>query len=213
MNCMEDGGSRTPEMLSPWGGDLREDLRISIIFSIIFVRFSLELSLIYRGGDKVTEYEDLYRLYFKDVFLYIKSLANDEHIAEDITSETFLKAIQSIDSFKGKCDIRVWLCQIAKNCYFSYLRQHKRLVNLDTVTESANSIDIDVALITSETSIQIHEVLHHLEEPYKEVFSLRTFGELSFKQIAALFGKSDNWACVTYHRARKKISEGMEGLQ
>lgn len=161
----------------------------------------------------MTEYEDLYRSYFQDVFLYIKSLANDEHIAEDITSETFLKAIQSIDSFKGNCDIRIWLCQIAKNCYFSYLRKHKKLTNLDTVAEPADDIDIEVAMNTAETSMQIHEVLHNLKEPYKEVFSLRTFGELSFKQIAALFGKSENWACVTYHRARKKIIEGMEGLQ
>jgi RNA polymerase sigma-70 factor (ECF subfamily) len=161
----------------------------------------------------VTEYEDLYRSYFQDVFLYIKSLANDEHIAEDITSETFLKTIQSIDSFKGNCDIRIWLCQIAKNCYFSYLRKHKKLTNLETVAEPADSIDIEVAMNTAETSMQIHEVLHNLKEPYKEVFSLRTFGELSFKQIASLFGKSENWACVTYHRARNKISEGMEELQ
>jgi len=161
----------------------------------------------------VTEYEDLYRSYFQDVFLYIKSLANDEHIAEDITSETFLKAIQSIDSFKGNCDIRIWLCQIAKNCYFSYLRKHKKLTNLETVAEPADSIDIEAAMNTAETSMQIHEVLHNLKEPYKEVFSLRTFGELSFKQIAALFGKSENWACVTYHRARNMISEGMEELQ
>jgi RNA polymerase sigma-70 factor (ECF subfamily) len=161
----------------------------------------------------VTEYEDLYRSYFKEVFLYIKSLANDEHIAEDITSETFLKAIQSIDSFKGNCDIRIWLCQIAKNCYFSYLRKHKKLTNLDTIAEPADDIDIEVAMNAAETSMQIHEVLHNLKEPYKEVFSLRTFGELSFKQIAALFGKSENWACVTYHRARKRIIEGMEELQ
>ncbi len=161
----------------------------------------------------MTEYEDLYRSYFQDVFLYIKSLANDEYIAEDITSETFLKAIQSIESFKGNCDIRIWLCQIAKNCYFSYLRKHKKLTNLDTVAEPADDTDIEVAMNTAETSMQIHEVLHNLKEPYKEVFSLRTFGELSFKQIAALFGKSENWACVTYHRARNKISEGMEELQ
>lgn len=63
-------------------------------------------------------------------------------------------------------------------------------------------------MISAETSMRIHEVLHSLEEPYKEVFSLRTFGELSFKQIGSLFQKSENWACVTYHRARKKIKEG-----
>ena len=61
--------------------------------------------------------------------------------------------------------------------------------------------------------MEIHKVLHNLKEPYKEVFSLLTFGELSFKQIGEVFGKSENWACVTYHRARKKIREEMEGLQ
>lgn len=160
----------------------------------------------------MTVFEELYRLYFKDVFLYSKSLARDEQIAEDITSETFLKAIQAIDSFKGNCDIRVWLCQIAKNCYFSYLRKHKHLTNQEHAPPAV-STDIEAALSTAETSMEIHRVLHNLKEPYKEVFSLRTFGELSFKQIGELFGKSENWACVTYHRARKKISEEMEGLQ
>ena len=67
----------------------------------------------------MTELESLYKMYFKDVYLYTKSLSEDEHIAEDITSETFIRAIKSIDTFKGDCDIRIWLCQIAKNSYLS----------------------------------------------------------------------------------------------
>lgn len=158
----------------------------------------------------MTELEDTYNLYFKDVFLYIYSLSGDKHLAEDITSEAFMKAIKSIDSFKGSCDIRVWLCQIAKNCYFSYLRKNKRLVGLDAVQEQADDHDLEKMVTSSEACMRIHEIVHHLEEPYKEVFSLRIFGELSFKQIGYLFGKSDNWACVTYHRARSKIKERME---
>lgn len=159
----------------------------------------------------MTDIEELYNHYFKDVFLYIKGLAQDQYIAEDITSETFLKAIKSIDGFQGNCDIRVWLCQIAKNCYFSYLRKHKKQVTLEIVPEQAADVDIEAAIDKAETSLQIHQVLHNLKEPYKEVFTLRTFGELGFKQIGNLFGKSENWACVTYHRARKKISQEMEG--
>jgi RNA polymerase sigma factor (sigma-70 family) len=161
----------------------------------------------------VAEFEDTYNLYFKDVFLYIYSLSGDKHIAEDITSETFMKAIQSIDSFKGNCDIRVWLCQIAKNSYFSYLRKIKKFVDIEALPEKADDQDVEQIISSSETSMKIHEVLHNIGEPYKEVFSLRVFGELSVKQIAYLFGKSENWACVTYHRARKKIKERMEDYQ
>lgn len=159
----------------------------------------------------MTDIEELYNHYFKDVFLYIKGLSQDQHIAEDITSETFLKAINSIGGFQGNCDIRVWLCQIAKNCYFSYLRKHRKQVNWEIVPEQVADVDIEVAMDKAETSLQIHQVLHNLKEPYKEVFTLRTFGELGFKQIGDLFGKSENWACVTYHRARKKIRNEMEG--
>lgn len=159
----------------------------------------------------MTDIEELYNYYFKDVFLYIKGLSQDQYIAEDITSETFLKAIKSLDSFQGNCDIRVWLCQIAKNCYFSYLRKHRKQVNLEMVPEQAADADIEAAMDKAETSLKIHQVLHNLKEPYKEVFTLRTFGELGFKQIGNLFGKSENWACVTYHRARKKIRQEMEG--
>ena len=157
----------------------------------------------------MTELEDIYTRYFKDVYLFIYGLSRDRHIAEDITSETFLKAVKAIDSFKGNCDIRVWLFQIAKNSYYSYLRKNKNLVNLASVSEKTNDIDVERVVASAEELVKLHEILHDLSEPYKEVFSLRVFGELSFKQIAAVFGKTDNWACVTFHRARNKIREEM----
>jgi len=161
------------------------------------------------GGGKVPEIEDVYNAYFKDVYLYIWSLSGDRHVAEDITAETFLKAIKSIDSFKGNCDIRVWLCQIAKNSYYSYLRRKKKLVEMETLPEVADDCDMAERVAAAEASMKIVELLHGLGEPYREVFTLRVFGELSFKQIGCLFRKSENWACVTYHRARKKIRERM----
>lgn len=157
----------------------------------------------------MTELEKIYNNYFKDVYFFIYSLAKDKHIAEDLTSETFIKAIKSIESFRGNCDIKVWLFQIAKNSYYSYIRKHKNLIDLDSVPEKKDDFDIEKSVFSSEESIKIHEILHNLSEPYKEVFSLRVFGELSFRQIGSLFGKTDNWACVTFHRARNKIREEM----
>ena len=157
----------------------------------------------------MTELEEIYNNYFKDVYLFVYSMSKDRHIAEDVTSETFVKAIKSIESFKGNCDIKTWLFQIAKNSFYSHVRKHKNLVDIDSVPEQKDDIDIEKSVFSSEESMIIHEILHNLSEPYKEVFSLRVFGELSFKKIGSLFGKTDNWACVTFHRARNKIREEM----
>ncbi|NLW00633.1 MAG: sigma-70 family RNA polymerase sigma factor [Clostridiales bacterium] len=158
----------------------------------------------------MTEFEKVYRMYFKDVFLYIMSISGDEQIAEDIISETFLKALESINGFKGNCDIRVWLCQIAKNTYYSYMRKKKKYSVQELPIEIEDKVNIEQSVLSAEASMEAHKILNNLEEPYKEVFTLRIFGELSFKQIASLFGKTENWACVTFHRAKKKIQERME---
>ncbi len=161
----------------------------------------------------MTEIEQIYKAYFNDVYLFILSLSKDEHVAEEIASETFFKAMKSFNQFKGNCELRVWLCQIAKNCYYSYLRKNKKIDTLTILEEKSNDIDIEQFILNSETTMKVHEALHNLEDPYKEVFTLRVFGELSFRQIANLFNKTENWACVTYHRARNKIIDRMEDYQ
>lgn len=162
------------------------------------------------------EFDSIYREYFKDIYLYLRSLSGEETLAEELTAETFFKALKSIDSFRGDCNIRVWLCQIAKNTYFTYCKKKGRTESL-TKEQMESRIDPpveqkspEIILIDKEISERLHVLLHRMEEPYKEVFSLRVFGELSFKQIGSLFGRTENWACVVYHRARKKLLEGLE---
>lgn len=161
----------------------------------------------------MADFESVYREHFQDVYLFIKSLSHDEQLAEEITSETFFKVLDTLDDFRGDCDIRVWLCQIAKNCYFSYLRKAKKTIPIEYLENQpeAAGVDIEEFIFNSEASTQIHKLLHHLDEPYKEVFTLRVFAEMSFKQIGELFGKTDNWACVTFHRAKSKLKKQMEG--
>ena len=161
------------------------------------------------------EFEQIYSTYFKSVYLYVMQVSGNEHIAEEITSETFFKAINSIDSFRGDCDMRVWLCQIAKNTYFSYLKKNKKVLSIDE-SDLQNVADpdagIDVQIGEQEEARLIRKILHDMSDPYKEVFMWRVFGELSFKEIADLYGKTDNWACVTYHRARKMIQNRLEEI-
>ncbi len=155
-------------------------------------------------------FEKIYIRYFNDVFLFLKKLSKDESIAEEITSETFFKAMQSINDFRGETEVRVWLCQIAKNCYFSYLKKQQKVVDIDDIELTDNKDTIEEQILSRSDAMRIHHLLHNLAEPYKEVFMLRFFGDLSFKQIADIFQKTDHWACVTYHRARNKILKQME---
>jgi len=158
----------------------------------------------------VTEVEKIYAQHFQSVYRYAFSLCRNETTAEDVTSETFLKAIGAIDKFKGDCSVKVWLCQIAKNTYFSSLKKTKMETTLDLEVEiESEASDFTEKLSDKTSALEIHHCLHSLEEPYKEVFSLRIFGELSFSEIAELFGKTENWARITYHRAKLKLKEAL----
>ena len=157
--------------------------------------------------------EELYRTYFDIVYRYIRSISQDGSLAEEVTQETFFKALKKADQFRGDCDLRVWLCQIAKNTLYDHLKKQKKQLLGDERLEEAESADgelLEEKLAQRSQAMEIHKVLHRLSEPYKEVFSLRTFGELTFREIGMLFGKSENWARVTYYRARVKIREELE---
>ena len=155
----------------------------------------------------MTDFQEVYDLYFKDVYKYALSLSRNPGIAEEVTQETFFKALKSIDSFRGQCRLYVWLCQIAKNTYFTYAGKQAKAA---AEQEFSSGETMEEKLLTKETAFEIHKLLHNLPEPYKEVFSLRVFGELSFSQIGELFGKTESWARVTYHRARLKIKEELK---
>lgn len=155
----------------------------------------------------MADFPEIYDKYFRDVYRYALSLSRSETAAEEITQETFFRALKNLDKFDGRCKLYVWLCQIAKNTWFSMCRKEKRRAEKGFDEADAG---IEGRLVSKEEAFEIHRIVHLLDEPYKEVFSLRTFGELPFKQIAELFGKTESWARVTYHRARIKIREELE---
>jgi RNA polymerase sigma factor, sigma-70 family len=154
------------------------------------------------------EFGKIYSEYFDDVYKYVYSLCHNSSVAEEVTQDSFFKALKSIDSYKGECKLRVWLCQIAKNTYFTFCSKQKRLVTCNSI-EQEQTCDFENDFINQEESFEIHKALHSLEEPYKEVFSLRIFGELSFLKIGEIFGKTEGWARVTYYRAKIKLKENL----
>ena len=153
------------------------------------------------------EMERAYREYFHDVFLYLCGLTGDPALAEEIAQETFTKALRSLRRFDGCKDIRAWLFTIAKNALTSHYRKHKKQVPLELSAEAVDTgVHFTEALMDREQAFLIHRFLHEMQEPYKEVFTLRVFGELPFDKIGMLFGKSPGWARVTYYRAKEMIA-------
>lgn len=155
-------------------------------------------------------FDEVYREYFKDVLLYVRSLSAEEGLAEEVTQETFFKALKAIDRFDGKTDIRAWLFTIARNTYYSHLRRQKKLTDAPPTEPENPQRDFTLQLVDEERALLIHHFLHEMKEPYKEVFNLRVFGELSFEKIGGIFGKSAGWARVTYYRAKEQIVRYLE---
>ena len=159
------------------------------------------------------DFEEIYRRYFGDVYRYLLRLSGSETAAEDVTSETCLRAMQALPRFRGDCDVRVWLCRIARNTYFSTRRDPDNQPMEEPGEERAGSAPSpEEEALRREEGRRLRQLLHGLEEPYREVFLWRHYGDLSFREIGQLFGKSENWACVTYHRARGKLRKEWEAL-
>lgn len=168
------------------------------------------LSLINRWEVKnVQDFEEIYVQYFSKVYKFVLTLCQNSSLSEEITQETFFKALKSINKFNQKCKLETWLCKIAKNTYFDYLKKHGLKAEYPLENLSYD-YDTEERFFDKETAYDLHKVLHRLKEPYKEVFLLRVFCELSFLQIGELFEKSENWARVTYYRAKLLIKEESE---
>lgn len=154
------------------------------------------------------EFDELYKTYYRQVFLYLLDLCKDPNLAEEITQETFFKVLKKIDTFEGKCSMVTWMLQIAKNNFYNYCKKKKH-VSTEECGEIPAKDNPENQAIDRDAAREIHLVLHRLEEPYKEVFWMRTFGELSFKEIGAIHGKTESWARVTFYRAKQKIKEAL----
>lgn len=162
-----------------------------------------------------SDFSEIYALYFQDVYKFLLTICHDEELAEELTQDTFFKAMKSYESFRGDCKISTWLCQIAKHTFFLYDKRRKRIVDLEAVSdEIADDTDsIEILLGEKEQAFEIHKLIHNLSEPFKEVFSLRVLGELSFRDISKLFDKTESWARVTFHRAKLKLIEQIKEVE
>ncbi|MCM1103786.1 MAG: RNA polymerase sigma factor [Clostridium sp.] len=175
------------------------------------------------------DFDGLYRTYYMSVYSYVMTIVKSAHLAEEITQQTFYKALRNMDQFEGKSGQLTWICAIAKNAAFDELKRQSRFRAEASVGESSilpvlegpgsraqgsmerqSQESVERQAEDEAAVLRIHQLLHEMAEPYKEVFQLRVFGELSFAKIGVIFGKTENWARVTYHRAKWKLQERMD---
>lgn len=161
-----------------------------------------------KGCDGLEDIEIIYRKYYKYVKSYALSLCLDESVAEDITQETFYRAINGYNKFNHQCKTETWLCRIAHNIFVN-LKRKKPTEDIDSILNLVDSSNVEESVINSENVKSILSASTELPSPYKEVFYMKTLGDFSYEVIADVFGKTESWARVTYHRAKQKISERM----
>lgn len=153
--------------------------------------------------------KEIYEEYFETVNKYLFCLTKNYDIAEELTQETFYRAVKRIGTYKGDCKISVWLCQIAKNLWYDQCRKNKKIVNYDYDMSNLEVKDsVEEQIISNDEKITLYKKMQKLDEKTREVIYLRITGELSFKEIGNILNKSETWARVTFYRGKQKMKEG-----
>ena len=150
----------------------------------------------------------IYRSHAQTVYKFLLAQCRDPDLAEELTQETFYRAVCSIDRFDGSCKLSVWLCQIAKHLWYQHLRKRqKETVPLETAPETPVPSAED-GVLDQEGRLTLLRQIHRLPEPQREVIYLRAFGNLSVREIGDVLGKTENWTRVTFYRTKEKLRNG-----
>ena len=157
----------------------------------------------------MTDFEKIFGDNREFIFKYLMKLTRNASLSEELTQETFFRAYINYASLRDKEKVSVWLCQIAKNTYYAWYYEHKKIDTLENAEVQGDLESIEDAFVQKELSQKALGCLRELEEPYKEVFMLSVFGGFSLKDISFMFGKSESWARVTFYRAKQKLLERM----
>ncbi|WP_312652042.1 RNA polymerase sigma factor [Aminipila sp.] len=150
--------------------------------------------------------DDIYNEYAKMIYKFLMSLCNNAELAEELTQETYYQAVKSSKKYNGTCKVSTWLCQIAKHLWYQEIEKSKRR-KTSTLNEDIVLPDLELPekICLKFEKMKVIKAVHILDETSKEVVLLRITGAFSFKEIGEVFSKNENWARVTFYRAKQKI--------
>ena len=152
--------------------------------------------------------QKVYQQHAQTVYKFLLAKTRDEHLAEELTQETFYQAVKSVNRFDGSCKVSVWLCQIAKHLWYQSLRKRKREAPMPEDAPEDPGPSAEEGLLEQEGQLDLLRLVHGLPEAQKEVVYLRAFGGLSFREIGDVMGKTETWARVTFYRSKEKLRNG-----
>lgn len=159
----------------------------------------------------MNDIERAYTLHAKEVYRYLLSLSHNEDLAEELTQETFFRAMRTIGNYDGSCKLSVWLCQIGRHLWYQWLEKHSKWKQAELTDDVPGEESPEKTVLLHMEKMALYQSIHSLPEPMREVVHMRLTGEFSFSEIGEILGKSENWARVTFYRAKKKMMEEMEG--
>ncbi len=159
------------------------------------------------------EIEKAYREYGQDVYRYLFSLTLSADLAEELTQETFFRAMSTIDGYRGDCKVLTWLCQIAKHLWYQWMAKHARMKQAELTEQITDHRSVEEAFFLHMEKLDLYKAIHSLPEIMRELVYLRVTGEFTFAEIAKILGKSESWARTTFYRAKQKIIEEMEEMK
>ncbi len=163
--------------------------------------------------DYKTEFEQVYRSCYGKVFAFIFRLCGqNSDIADELTQETFVLAYQSFHRYDRSCTVLTWLCAIAKNVWFHYIRKHKNItVDPESISDTLPSDSTpDHDIERKELIETIRKAIDALPTKYRDVVWLRCLSDMPFSQIADILEITENSAKVLYFRAKNKIKERLD---
>lgn len=150
--------------------------------------------------------EQIYADHAKTVYGFLLAKTRDHALAEELTQETFYRAVLKIERFQGNSSVSTWLCAIAKNVWLEHLKKQKKRAGPDQ-PELPAAVSAETELFRRWDQLQVLKALHQLKEPMREVIYLRLAGSLTFGQIGEVLGESENWARVNFYRGKEKLMQ------
>lgn len=155
--------------------------------------------------------DEVYRKHAETVFRFLMTLCHEEETARELTQETFYQAIRSSGRYDGTCKVSTWICQIAKHLWYREIEKRKKKGTLPLDEDVGQPTEgVEREIVIREEKMELFRKVHLLDETSKEVVLLRITGEFSFREIGEIFGKQENWARVTFYRAKQKLVKGRE---
>lgn len=161
-------------------------------------------------GEIYMDIDKIYREYFETVYKYLLYLSHNEELSEELTQETFYKAVMNINKFRDECKISTWLISIAKNLYFDEIKRSKKNIEIEEIEKQIYNECIEDIIVSKDEKEELKNRINDLDEISRQVVIYRISGELSFKDIGELLNKNENWARVTYYRAKNKLMKGVD---